>query len=637
MQRTVICVISICCLVTAFGLSIAGAQTNIPSRRSAQASAQQRYPLFSQESTVNDSRYSAELEADLDNISSSVPGWVPRSKTAAAPRGHSTAQPYSPANSRMGYDLNPVDLRAASTHEHDGRLARNLDHDWWTPKIHQTILPNRQPHPVDLDQVVHWFLSNSPLVVSLSQEPLIREAQIFEARALFDPLVFLETKFSDRNDPVGNLLLTNDRLLQEHIWMGNTGVRRRLQTGGTLELAQRLGFQNSNARFFSPQDQGTATLSMNFRQPLLRSAGGQFNRSQIVLAEVAEQVAWDRFSSELQGELFRLIQAYWQVYLARCVLLQKQCNVSRGEAILQILEGRQDLDSLPSQIARARSAVATRRAELANAERDVLNAEIELRRIVADATNAGGSLVELIPTESPDLVYQPVALDEAVQQALDLRPELAQALKRIQSVAIECDVAKNQLLPALGVLFEVYTSGLEGDNAIDRAWLNQFTATVPGYVAGIEFEMPLGNRMARSQLQQRRLQLARAQADLQVTLQMIIAEVQVAARTRDSAYETLVAATAAIDAARADLDQQTNRWETFALIEGDLADGVSPTTLLDQLLESQQRLTSAELVYTRAVVDYQTSQVALHRAAGTLLMAHRINSSDVIDGDRIRY
>ena len=167
------------------------------------------------------------------------------------------------------------------------------------------------------------------------------------------------------------------------------GVRRKTTTGATVELNQRLGFRNSNSAFFNPQDQGTAALSLNVTQPLMRGRGKYFNQSQILIAQAATNASWDTLAIELQDEIQSVVDAYWRLYFDRCVFLQKQMNVKRAQAVLEKLEGRAELDSLPSQIARARSAVLSRNTELANARRDIRNSETDIRRLTADSDWAG--------------------------------------------------------------------------------------------------------------------------------------------------------------------------------------------------------------------------------------------------------
>jgi hypothetical protein len=116
------------------------------------------------------------------------------------------------------------------------------------------------------------------------------------------------------------------------------------------------------------------------------------------------------------------------------------------------------------------------------------------------------------------------------------------------------------------------------------------------------------------------LQLAKIRSEVDETMLNVIAESQVALRRVIAAKETLDAALQAVEAGQADLEQFYRRWESFALIEGDIADGRTPTTALDQLLDSQERLTAAELVFTRSETELKIAEVELQRAMGTLLI-----------------
>ena len=122
-------------------------------------------------------------------------------------------------------------------------------------------------------------------------------------------------------------------------------------------------------------------------------------------------------------------------------------------------------------------------------------------------------------------------------------------------------------------------------------------------------------------------------AEVDEMMQNVIAESQISLRRVTSARETLQSALPAIEAARADLQQNRRRWESFALIEGDIAEGQTPTTVLDQLLDSQERLTAAELVYTQAELELKTAEIALQRSMGTLLIHQNVNFQSSYQGD----
>ena len=501
---------------------------------------------------------------------------------------------------------------------------------WWKNKIQTATIPGGTLQSVETNGLVFFMLQRSPRLRAVSQNPLIREQRISEAQAEFDPVSFLRSQWQDRVDPVGDTLsLTNDNtnFLDDHIWTADMGIRRKTTTGATAELNQRLGFRNSNSQFFNPQDQGTAALSLNVTQPLMRGRGKYFNQSQILIAQAATNASWDTLSIELQDEIQSVIDAYWRLYFDRCVYLQKQMNVVRAQGILEKLEGRAELDSLPNQIARARSAVLSRKTELANARRDIRNSETDIRRLTANSDWATSQMVELLPMEMPDLDIPLADLEHVITTAISNRPEIRETLKRSKIAAIQRDISVNELMPELSLLFGTYVSALQGQSQLGDAFIDQFGSVKPGYSVGVEFEMPIRNRAARSRLTQRKLQMTLIKAEIEETLQNVIAESQIARRRVASAKETLVAATEAIRAARLDLEQIEGRWESFALIEGDIAEGQTPTIVLDQLLDSQTRLVEAESVHTQAEMELKISEIALQRTMGTLLTHQSVDYS----------
>ena len=353
---------------------------------------------------------------------------------------------------------------------------------WWPSHVDRPFDEDNSVETATADGLLHMSLIASPRIQAISKDPLIREAQIIEADAEFDPTVFTRNLFEDRTDPVGNTLTTGGaEFLRDHIFTSDTGIRKKLRTGADLEISQRLGFQNSNSQFFIPQDQGTATLAINVSQPLLKGGGKYYNRLQILLAQSAGEVAWEVFSSELQDELQRVLSAYWQLYFDRSNYLQKQRNVERGQRILDTLIQRSDLDSLPSQIARAKSAVQARKTDLANAFRNVRNAETNIRRFVGDDNWLAKQAVEILPIERPTMQDLDIPLQKVVYTALENRPEIREAANRTKIAALQKDISTNELLPDLSLLMGTYVSGLEGDSGIERAWVEQFSNTTPGY------------------------------------------------------------------------------------------------------------------------------------------------------------
>ena len=93
---------------------------------------------------------------------------------------------------------------------------------------------------------------------------------------------------------------------------------------------------------------------LSFTQPLLRGSGVPYNTSRIVLARIDTRIAWDRLCVNVQDHLVRVAEAYWRVHLERARLMQQQRFYAQAQVIMDDLEGRRSIDSLRSQVVRAK-------------------------------------------------------------------------------------------------------------------------------------------------------------------------------------------------------------------------------------------------------------------------------------------
>jgi outer membrane protein TolC len=260
---------------------------------------------------------------------------------------------------------------------------------------------------------------------------------------------------------------------------------------------------------------------------------------------------------------------------------------------------------------------------LAVAQRDVLNAETEIRRILGSQDAFLSDAPELVPVEVPVMAPNQLQLENVINEAMQQRSEVKQSLQRARVAAIQYNISQSDMRPELNMIFNSYVSALRGETDIPGAWSDQFQNSTPGFAAGFEFNMPYGRRAARARMTRQQLVVEQVRHEIDQAMHLVIADAKTAWRRVDSAYQTTLAAGVAIDAALADLLQNEARWESFALIEGDLAEGQTPTTLLDQLLDAQQRLANAELTWSQAMLEYKVAEINLKRAMGTLLVYYQ--------------
>lgn len=493
---------------------------------------------------------------------------------------------------------------------------------WWQSVMSNRLQAGTSGTPVDLETLIVRTLQSSAQVKVFSDLPFIRQTAIIEAEAAFDWAAFMNTRWDDLSDPVGNILTTGGSpRFRVNQWSNSAGLRRRNTQGGYFEIAQDFGFQNNNSTFFQPNNQGTSRLRLSYTQPLRRGAGEVYNTSLIVLANIDADIAQDEFSRQLQSHLLEVTRAYWSLYLERVALVQKQQLFLRAEQIQEKLVGRQNVDVVGSQLVRVDAAVTARKAELVRAEMAVRNAQERIHALVNDPELANIVNLEIIPTDIPTRNSEQLNVGEILSTALQMRPEVNQALKQIRGACVRLGMSKNEMLPQLDLVLESYTAGLRGNSNIGGAFQDQFSTGEPGYSVGLNYEIPIGNRAARARFQRRRLELRQLQNQFRTTVETLMMETKVAAREVRTADREFKAKYHSMEAASKRLDNIEQRWEALPGVESSIG------LYLDDVLTAQQQLADAEFEFAKSETTYNLALMNLKRATGMLLQHEQVHEA----------
>lgn len=485
---------------------------------------------------------------------------------------------------------------------------------WWQPDVTRPQRRGVAARPLELDALLIEALQYSPQVQAIRETDFIRSTAIVEAEAEFDVRTFMESKFIRISDPVGDELTTGGPpRFRDSNWYYLAGARRQTQFGATMEVSQRIGYRDNNSLFLDPTQQGNARLSLSFTQPLLNGAGRTYNQSRIVLAQLDTRAARDEVTIGLQDHLVEVTHAYWDLYLRRAVLRQKQHHYDRGRDILKRLEDRRHLDSLQSQILAAQAAVEVRYADLNRAMMAIRNAESRIRTLVSAPELFAQGQQEFIPVTRVASDGGNVSLRDAMATALYHRADVDRGIQRTRMTAVRLNMSCNELLPVLNVVLETYVAGLEGRSRVDQAWQNQFSVGEPGYTAGLLFEVPLHNRAARARHERRQAEMRQITSELQAIVDATMLDVEIAWRAVQTAHRGIRANYRSMTAIQAEVDYLQDRWTRLP------GDDRSASFLLEDLLRAQDRLAEAEFSFAEAQNAYTMAQVRLKQAMGVLL------------------
>ncbi len=550
--------------------------------------------------------------------------------TAATSTARQTVDiPAPTSHGPMGSQLDSYRARAGTLPDIEGTDAAVSEPvvvtSWWQDAVEQPLGFSEQTLPVDIDQLTQMALVSSPYVQGILTEPEIRRSDLVIADAEFDSLAFVEAKYADANEPIGNTLttgFTTGRFRDETLTTA-AGLRKKTRTGASWEMIQRGGNQSNNSTFLIPNPQGTSRLEINFTQPLLKGRGRAFNNTRVLLAKIDLQVVNAEVRGELEDHLIDVTRAYWDLYQARADWLQRNRLLEGASKLRDILQARGEVDSLQRQVLRAEAAVASRQSDLVRAETRIRNAQARLRLLTGDQRLIQANRWELTPTERPLAFPLQVSIREATITALDNRADVSQAIREVQAVSAKVGAARNQVLPRLDLILSTYVAGLDDQRDTFGAWVRQFSDGRPSYAAGLQFEIPIGNRASEARLNRNRWELSRSLFEFQQTTEVAFTDVEVAVRETRTAFDEMLAKQQSIDAAEREVAYLQQRWELLP------DPNESAVLLIEDLLDAQERLADEERALVRAQVAYALSWVQLRKAMGILLRFDQLGRQEL--------
>ena len=495
--------------------------------------------------------------------------------------------------------------------------------NWWDRHVTNALRSQQEPLPADVHTLIFLALQNSNNIKIAKRDPLIRETAAQEADSNFDWVRYLNTAWNDTSEPIGNTLTAGGTATRfnDNVFTGTAGARKLTRYGGILDISQRFGWQDNNSLFLIPDNQATSQFTISYTHPLLRGRGQAYNNSLVFLAQVDAEVAEREFHATLQDELLEITRNYWALYLERATLSHQMRLFLKTQEIYKTLEARQRIDTQRTQLITASSALENRRADMIRARTAVTNAETRLRGLINAPELANTDVSELIPAEMPIVSDYPIDFQTEIQTAIQNRPEIQAAIQQVKAGSTRLGVAEHELLPALNLVTQTYANGLRGDSDFGGAFGDQFTTGRPSYSVGIQYELPVGNRLAKARLCRRKHELARLQDEYARALEAVKTEVDIAVRELRTSYLEIRAKGRALTAAEAEATTIEARWIR-------LMDGRGTAALnLESLLRAQERVTEAERDYVTSVLTYNLGMVNLKRANGTLLQAESVKIS----------
>jgi len=455
-----------------------------------------------------------------------------------------------------------------------------------------------------IDDAVKRALVSSPEISIVSYDPSIAKEDIIKAVSDFDPALFGRLNYEKEDNPADSIFQGGQST--SRVW--ETGIKQKGITGAEWSLAYALtrNWDDLTTRILSTRYE--PILSFQIKQPLLRDGWQEANLDKVKISKLNYRVALAAFRQKTEAVSAEVISLYWLLTQARRDREIQQQLLKKSLETLTKVKDRENIDSTTVQIKQAETAVKSREAILLQAEKQVVDVQDALVRLLSDSQVNLLNDFEIVPITVPEMAETRFEQSEALRLALSNNPEIQQARLAVEVAQINVDAAKWQKMPKLDLVASSRMSGLSQGRGDAQEQLSD--GDFVSYALGITFEIPLGNRQREAEFRKRGLERRKATSILQNTSDLVAARVKERIRLVETSYAEIQVQKDAVEAATIYLQ---------ALEDSEvIREKLTPEFLLVKL-QAQESLANSQRSEIKAITDYNTSFIRLAQAMGTVL------------------
>jgi outer membrane protein len=476
---------------------------------------------------------------------------------------------------------------------------------------------------LSLDDCIRLALSNNTDIHLDHNQIDIAENNLHRVYGPFDPL--LTSSFTDqRAEAPTSTQLSGASILNTLTQQTQIGYAQTFQTGTNFQGSLVATKSSTNSSFNTLNPSTTTALQFFVTQPLLRNRGLFPNRAPILIAQRNLKQARASFVGEVSDIIQQIVGNYWNVVLAREVLVVQQKSLNEAQKSYDHDKKALSLGALPPlDIYRSESQVASRRVGVIQAEYAVKQAEDQFRQSIAADIDPATRVLDLDLTDRPEPVGELLNIDipTALARAFANRPELEAANQQLSIDELSVRLAHNNLKPDLEVSGFYLGNGLNGyqpgvaNTGIGTSLSQSFRFVFPAYGATLSLALPIKNHSAEANLADALVSRRHDQYQERETSQSITLDVTSAVHALEAAKLGMEAAKVAVDLAKETLHADERKYELG-------------TEQIFFVLDAQTQLAQAELNLIQSQVSFQVAVTQVDHATGDLLEHHHVQIAE---------
>ncbi len=457
------------------------------------------------------------------------------------------------------------------------------------------------------------------------------------SRGIFDPTFELDVNANRTESSTVSTYLPSDRKTQN----ANAFLSGLLPWGTTYQAGWTNARSDAPNSFTLINPSYSSSVALSLTQPLLRNFGRDVNERLVVQARISrDQSAW-AFVQSVQTAVQTVENAYWDLLYALENLKAKQEALDRAKDFNRITKIKIDVGALaPIEIVQTEVTIALREQDIITAEGQIGDAQDRLKRIL----NVNGQIEwnrPIVPTDQPSIEKFEIDPEKGLKSALELRPEVKQAVIDIESKKVTLVYNRNQLKPRLDLAASYGLGGLgaqktsievcsietipvadcvaAGGQVLQNPLNLNYSDAIyqlrgrnfPSWTVGLIFAIPIGNRTAKGNAAVAATDLELSRTSLTLLKQNLQLEVRAAGRAVDTAFRTILAARKSRELAERNLDAEEKKFQ-------------NGMTTSFQVAQIQNDLTTARSNELQAITGHSKAIVAWHKSIGDLLIVNDI-------------
>ncbi len=474
------------------------------------------------------------------------------------------------------------------------------------------------------DCIVKAMKDNLKIAVEV-YNPELADVSLTKAKELFMPRLDLGFGSQRSRNPSSWWIEAIDVVTTKYMDYSASLVQQ-IPTGGNVSLSLTSLKSDTNQGFQTINPLYRSTLRFNFTQPLLKGFGFKVGRKEIIIAQNNLDISNSQLKSVLIDTIYLVQEAYWNLVYSIENYKVKQQSLQLARDLLTKNKKEVEVGKLaPIEILNAEAVVASREADILQAEALIRRGEDVLKNLINLPREGEIEPRKIVPLDKPSFVKKEISLDEALREAFKKRPDLNMKKKEMETKGFNLSLAKNQMLPGLDLQLSYWSPGISGDRILyleDNPFLGVIIGKEKGgasdslsdalklrynnWQVALTLSIPLSNFMTRADYARARMELEKSQLEIKNLERQVLLEVKNAVRDVETNFKRVEAYRLARELAEKRLEAEVKKLNV----------GLTTNYFV---LEYQEASSDARSMELKALVDYNLAWARLEKALGVSL------------------